>query len=146
MAIDEKRFLRMVAVVLLAGGFITAGVVGYVKYSDAQKKLAVLQMQLAQLPTSAGDEEVVARVASHFVLPEEQPKVVTITDADTLKIEQPFFAKAKNGDKLLVYSQKVILYSPVLDKIVEIAQIKPEVIKTSDMQEPSPPADGTNLP
>ena len=50
--------------------------------------------------------------------------MATVSDPEKLK-DQPFFAKAQKGDKVLIYSnsQKAILYSPTEDKIVEVAPI-----------------------
>jgi hypothetical protein len=59
-----------------------------------------------------------------FVPTNEQPTLATVSDPAQLK-NQPFFAHAKIGDKVLVYpnSGKVILYDPVINKIVEVATI-----------------------
>lgn len=57
-----------------------------------------------------------------MVLPEDElPTLATVTDPEKLK-DQPFFANAKAGDKILIYtnSKKIILYSPTLNKIVEV--------------------------
>lgn len=70
-------------------------------------------------------EALVARVGKLIELPEgETPTVVTVSDPEKLK-DQPFFAKAKAGDKVLLYStaQKAYLYDPVTNKIVEVAPI-----------------------
>ncbi|MEK7552854.1 MAG: hypothetical protein AAB505_01975 [Patescibacteria group bacterium] len=70
-------------------------------------------------------EQLLARVSELIVLPaEEQPTIATVTDPEALK-GQPFFARAKNGDKVLIYSkaQKAILYDPVKNLILEVAPI-----------------------
>lgn len=66
----------------------------------------------------------------------EDPTVATVTDVTKLQ-EQPFFAKAKNGDKVLIYSQakKAILYDPKAKKILDISPIN---IGTSSAQTASP--------
>ena len=79
------------------------------------------------VPAKLSEKEVrsiVTRVAKHIVLPEEKPQVVVITNVDTLKKQQPFFTTAQNGDQLLVYPSKVILYRPTSDQIVDVAQIR----------------------
>ncbi len=69
--------------------------------------------------------EVVAKVSQIMVLPQgEQPILATVADPSKLK-DQPFFAQAKIGDKVLLYTnaRKAILYDPVANKIVEVAPI-----------------------
>ena len=84
--------------------------------------------QLQQNPQVQVQEEIdklVAQVGELLVLPEgEAPTVATVSDIELLR-EQPFFANAKNGDRVLIYTsaRKAILYDPVANKIVEIAPI-----------------------
>ena len=59
------------------------------------------------------------------VLPEgEEPTLATVSDKEKLK-DQPFFASAENGDKVLLFSQaqKIILFRPSSGKIVEVASL-----------------------
>ena len=68
-------------------------------------------------------KDIVARVRKHMVLPDEEPLVNTVTDAEKVRGE-PFYAKAQNGDKVIVFSNRAILYSPTQDKIVEVGFIR----------------------
>ncbi len=65
-----------------------------------------------------------ARLADAMVLPDEQPTFATVSDVTKLR-NQPFFAHAANGDKLLVYGEakKAILYRPATNKIIEIGPV-----------------------
>ena len=70
-------------------------------------------------------EQLVGRVSRLIVLPEgEVPTIATVQDPELLK-EQLFFANAKKGDKVLIYTnaRKAILYDPVSNKIVEVAPV-----------------------
>ena len=96
-----------------------------------QQELAAVKQELAAVkenPQQLAQEEataVVERVGKLIVLPEgEQPTVATVTDPERLR-DQPFFAKAKRGDKVLIYTnaKKAILYDPVGNKIVEAAPL-----------------------
>lgn len=51
----------------------------------------------------------------------ETPTVATVVDSTKLAAS-PFFQKAKNGDKVLLYPNnlKAILYNPELKKIIEV--------------------------
>ena len=64
-------------------------------------------------------------VSKLMVLPQDEiPTLATVTDVKKLE-GQPFFAHAKEGDKVLIYTnnKKVILYSPSQNKIVEVGGI-----------------------
>lgn len=70
-------------------------------------------------------ESLVEKVGRLIVLPEDEtPTIATVSDPEKLK-DQPFFAKAKLGDKVLIYTnnKKAVIYDPDLDKVVEVAPI-----------------------
>lgn len=70
-------------------------------------------------------EILVAEVGKLIVLPEgETPTIATVSDPERLK-DQPFFAKAKAGDKVLLYStaRKAYLYDPSAKKLLEVAPL-----------------------
>ena len=110
---------RILSVILVLITIASLSVAGYF-YTQVQK--------LSEgAPAATADElaEIIEKVGRLVVLPtKEQPTLATVSDPEQLK-DQPFFAKAKKGDKVLVYSvaKKVILYDPVADKIVEVAPI-----------------------
>lgn len=69
--------------------------------------------------------KLVAQVGRLIILPEgEVPTIATVADPEKLK-DQAFFAKAKTGDKVLIYTnaKKAILYNAEKNKIVEVAPI-----------------------
>jgi hypothetical protein len=107
-------------------------------------------MQLQDLkanPQAGGQQEaekLLEEVGRLIVLPEnEQPTIATVSDVERLR-DQPFFAKAKNGDRVWIYtdSRKAILYDPVLKKIVEVAPVNIGQAATPT----PPPEDGTFEP
>jgi len=80
--------------------------------------------------TAIAPEEVTAivlKVGKLILLPDEVPTVATVQNPEKLK-DQPFFAQAKAGDKVLVYSiaKKVYLYDPVNNIIVNVAPLSIE--------------------
>jgi len=85
-------------------------------------------IKIKQDPQKVAREEtknLLAQISQIIVLPEgEEPTVATVNDPEKLK-DQPFFAKAKKGDKVLIYTnaKKAILYDPLNKKIVEVAPI-----------------------
>lgn len=84
------------------------------------------QKNNASQPTSQDEtNRLVEEVGKLIELPQdEQPTVATITDITKLA-SQPFFQNAKNGDKVLIYSnaKKAILYDPLAKKVIDVAPI-----------------------
>ena len=79
-------------------------------------------------PTLAAKEEadaILPKVAKLMDLPTgENPTIGTVVNISKLK-GQPFFTKAKNGDKIIIYTdaRKAILYRPSENKIIDVTQI-----------------------
>lgn len=104
--------LLVVIVIILAG----ATIYFFQQYTNIKANPG----QKAQAETN----RLVGEVSRLLVLPQETPTVATITDIDKLK-DQAFFANAKNGDKVLIFTgaKKAVLYDPVAKKIIEVAPI-----------------------
>jgi hypothetical protein len=67
----------------------------------------------------------VSTVGELIILPQgETPTIATVTDPNLLS-EEAFFANAKKGDKVLIYTvaRKAILYDPKEHKIIEVAPV-----------------------
>ncbi len=77
-----------------------------------------------QVPQLEDTKQLVDEVGKLMVLPKEVPTIATVTDITKLK-NQPFFANAKNGDRVLLYTQakKAILYRPSIKKIIDVEPI-----------------------
>lgn len=70
-------------------------------------------------------KDLISEVSNLIVLPEnETPTIATVSDPEKLA-GQAFFANAKKGFKVLIYTEakKAILYDPVAKKIIEVAPI-----------------------
>jgi len=68
----------------------------------------------------------IAKVGRHIVIKaDEKPTVATIQDAGILRTQNPdFYKDAKNGDRLLIWSDKAVLYSTTQDKILSVLPIR----------------------
>lgn len=117
---ETKILSRVFSRVVLP--LITIGAVMVAVYFYNQVRI------LKQDPQSASRQEVAAlisKVGKLVLLPEgETPTVATISDPEMLK-DQPFFAKAVVGDKVLIYNEakKAILYSVAINKVVDISAL-----------------------
>lgn len=115
-----KNSLFMIVGGLLVFAALSAAVYFYLQYQKTQDQLAN--------PTASAEQEaktLVEEIGKMMVLPSnETPQVATVSDVEKLK-GQSFFARAKNGDKVLIYtkSQKAVLYDPVAKKVVEVGPI-----------------------
>lgn len=70
-------------------------------------------------------EDLLEEISQSFLLPEnETPTLATVTDKEKL-VGQPFFQKAENGDKVLIFTQsgRALLYRPNGKKIVDVTTI-----------------------
>lgn len=65
-------------------------------------------------------QDLVKRVSSMVVVNEaEEPSIATVNNADGLRAENPaFYRDAENGDRLLIWSDRVVLYSESKQKII----------------------------
>lgn len=65
-------------------------------------------------------------VGKKTLLPQEEvPTIATVSDPAKLQ-DQPFFAKAKKGDKALMYinAKKAFLYRPSTDEIIQTSRLE----------------------
>ena len=70
--------------------------------------------------------KIIDMVGKLVLLPEDEtPTIATVTDPAKLKAEQAFFARAEDGDKVLIYTRalKAIMYRPRTNKIIEVAPL-----------------------
>ena len=75
--------------------------------------------------------KVVSEVGSKIVLPAGTPQMATVSDAEALKKNQPFFQDSMNGDQVLVYPNEAILYRPSIHKIVTVAPVAADTAPTT---------------
>ncbi len=110
------RLIPYILIIALgaAGGIFTA-----------QQKPEWFGLSKGAAAVQAEVDALVAQVGKLISLPDdEKPTVATVTDASKVK-DQPFFAKAQNDDKVLIYQKaaKAILYRPSTNMIVEVGAV-----------------------
>jgi hypothetical protein len=64
--------------------------------------------------------QLMEKVGSLMILPNEEPIIASINEAEALRKEQPFYNGVENGDQLIVFpkAQKAVIYSPSKNVIV----------------------------
>lgn len=109
-------------VVAVAGILLIALVVVVWKYQTIASQLQALNDPQAIAKKQA--LEVAAQVGKLIVVPDEVPTLATVTDATALP-KQEFFAKAADGDQVLLYTQakKVYLYRPSTKQLIDVAAL-----------------------
>lgn len=111
-----KAFLRTYGIFLVALVFILMGGYWYIQNRSMQGISELDATQVARL---------VEVVGKHVVLPEpldvSQVQVAAVQDAEQLMKVSQFFKDAQNGDQLLIFPTKLVLFRPSQNKIVNIS-------------------------
>lgn len=113
------RWIRWAVILLIVSAVAVGGTVYVVRQKPEILGLAS--------PTTDAQGEVpslVSKIGKLIELPQEQPTVATVTDVEKLR-DQPFFANAQNGDKVLIFTnaKKAILYRPSANLIIDVAPV-----------------------
>jgi len=95
--------------------------------SQVPAPVANEQPPSAQLNITTDDPAISAlieKVFKHIFLPSGNVVVQTVLKPDELrKVNPVFYQFAKEGDKVLVYSDRAILYDPVIDRVLDVIHI-----------------------
>ncbi len=96
----------------------------YLQYRQVQTNY----LRLAANPQEAfrmENKNMVEKIRSLMVLPEdEEPTVAIVDNLERLK-DQPFFKNAKVGDRVFIFNsaKKAVLYDPIANKIIEVGPV-----------------------
>ncbi len=92
--------------------------------SESDKLLQPAQLQITSV-TDTTTAQIIEKVFKHVFLPSGNVKVASIVKLDELKKSNPIFYQfAREGDRVLIYSDRAILYDPEIDKVLDIAHFK----------------------
>lgn len=117
----KKIIVSPISLVLLL--LVSIGVCGYL-FMQFQQTQAQLR-KLSNVQAQEDAKKLVAQVGQLMDIPtSEQPTIATVTDKSKLA-DQPFFLRAQNGDKVLIFTQdkRVILFRPSTNKIIDVTPI-----------------------
>lgn len=133
----------IVAIVVLAKTFIDKK-----QPQQNQQNQQVQQQEQDNLPVYSEEDlqKLVERVGQLIEINRsEQPTIATVKDAELLKSSQPdFYKEAEVGDRLLVWSDKAVLYSTSKDKLISVMLISnQDGVMQTQVTDPSNPATST---
>ena len=115
----SKKWVRFI------GGLVIIALIAWLAYGYITTRN---QLEQAKSPSGTGQtqtQQLVNRVGQLVDLPQnETPTIATVNDAAKLK-SQAFFASAKDGDKVLIYSKagKAVLYRPSTNRVIEYSTV-----------------------
>ena len=140
LVVSKRNWKLIITIILVIIIALVPSIYFYSKYQSSQRLL-----QGSGQGAKETDSALVAKVGKLIELPKELPnQIATVTDKNKLP-KEPFFANAQNGDKVLFYVQakKVILYSPTLNKIIDVAPFNPDSVTSPS---PSPTSVSNPIP
>ncbi|MDD2656725.1 MAG: hypothetical protein PHQ18_04135 [Patescibacteria group bacterium] len=118
---DNKKIILVSLFLVLFVGLIYF----LFSYIKTQRELKVLKDPTAQeAAVKVENDKLIQKVNKLIDLPtDEEPVVGTVNDAATLAQQQKFFSNAKNGDKVLIYQDKAIIYRPDDNKLINVGPV-----------------------
>lgn len=131
MKLNIKLVSIIVIAILIVGG-VGSGYFFYTKFQETNKILNNPD-EIAKKDEKAIIDKIKVLVD---VPNDETPSVATVLDVEKLK-DQAFFARAQNGDKVIVYSnaKRAILFRPSTNKVIEVSSISLNSADTSPQVE-----------
>jgi len=113
---DIMRHVALFATIL----FIVVVLAALIQFLASFKGEIKNQGQLNEQEVSL----MLSKIAKHIKLPsDERPTISTIQDIQILQSQQPFFKDAHNGDRLIIYSNKAIIYNEKEDILINVGPI-----------------------
>lgn len=123
--VQNKKSTKKVIVLLLFILLCVVSVYLLFVYVKAQKELSYLKDPTAKEEVvKAENDKLIRTIGKLIELPaDEEPVVGTVQDAATLAKDQQFFANAKNGDRVLIYKNKAVIYRPEINKLINVGPV-----------------------
>ena len=96
----------------------------FIGYNNAQKQVDYLSGLTVEDVNKKATDELLEKVGKLILLPEdEQMTISTIQDIERLVEAEPFFEKAQNGDKVIIYNDRAIIYNPTKNILVNVGPV-----------------------
>lgn len=123
----KKPVFIYLAIFLVFLGILALIIMLAQRGSQTSKESAVIQALAS--PTTIPyeqiqDNEYLKKINQLIELPLGQnPQFGVINDIESLKKQQPFLAKGRNGNILVMYPTMTIIYDPTINTIVDISGV-----------------------
>jgi hypothetical protein len=128
-----KLILFLLVVALIAAVFALD-----MRRRSAEQTVQQLSVQIDQLTgrqqqqNKQEADRIVARVRKHFTIPASvTPTVARIVDVNQLRQRNAVYNKAKNGDFLVITTDRAVLYSPEQDVILDVIPVQVQPLPES---------------
>ena len=138
-SISKKVLFTVIMVAVMASVIFLS-----VYYLNADSDIDNRRKELARIEEKE-TTMLVDKIARHTVVPAGKPNISTVGDANELKTTNSFFEEVKNGDKVLFFPDRAMIYRPSEDRVVKVGPItsggngaensKEEVIKEEKSEE-----------
>lgn len=106
--------------VTLLGLIAAVSVTGFLYYKTRQELKYLSSPEGQEALSKKEVDETITMLKKLVILPEEEPVLATIVNAEFLATQSAFYKGAENGDKLIVYpqAQRAFVYSPTRNILV----------------------------
>jgi hypothetical protein len=135
-SIKPEKNVKPVFIFVLFVAMLLSAVYLYIKNGTGEKK----EQAVVTPPTTttvenqpAQPQTLLDKLKKHLIISETDiPYIATITNVDLVKEKNPdFYADASNGDKVIVWKDRAVIYSEAKDRVVAVATAKPLLAATS---------------
>ncbi len=133
--VDNKRAKKIpfkgwsnkltIIVLLLLILSIIGGIYLYRQYLEVKNEVETLKDPERYAAVLEDEQQqVLDEIGKHILLPDEEPTLYSILDVEMAKKSYgDFFENAKDGDRLIIYSKKAIIYREETDLIINVGPI-----------------------
>jgi hypothetical protein len=122
-----KKKVNVLVILLITLFFILGAGAGYFVYDYLTSRNMVDKLNDPEYVSQLQEQQVsqtLEKLEKLMLLPDENPTMATIVDIDALRQDNPtFYANAQEGDLLIIYSEKAILYRESENKIINVAPV-----------------------
>lgn len=110
---------------IFGGSYLVLGRLGFLEALQTAFEIRKQEMLTQE------DKRILEQLKAIMVLPDDiQPSMAIINDVELLKAQNPvLFGKAKNGDRLFMYPDQVIIFDAEAGKIVKVASVAPASVE-----------------